>query len=43
MHPIWIIHSPFTDKSQIPIQASRSWISRPYVPEFDIQIDKRNG
>ncbi len=24
MHPIGIIHSPFTDKSQTPIQASRS-------------------
>ena len=24
MHPIGIIHSPFTDKSQMPIQASRS-------------------
>jgi tRNA (adenine37-N6)-methyltransferase len=24
MHPIGVIHSPFTDKSQTPIQASRS-------------------
>ena len=24
MHPIGIIHSPFTDKDQTPIQASRS-------------------
>ncbi len=24
MHPIGVIHSPFTDKSQAPIQASRS-------------------
>ena len=24
MHPIGVIHSPFTEKSQTPIQASRS-------------------
>jgi tRNA-Thr(GGU) m(6)t(6)A37 methyltransferase TsaA len=36
MHPIGIIHSPFTDKSQTPIQASRSQVTGfvEIYPEF---------
>jgi tRNA-Thr(GGU) m(6)t(6)A37 methyltransferase TsaA len=45
LHPIGVIHSPFTDKSQTPIQATRSQaIGRVEVyPEFIEGLDGLEG